>query len=540
MKLGRRGKSIQVWSLVYVTGDKILISGDSLGIIRFWDTSQCIEVRALEQHSADILCMAITLDQKTLYVGGVDMKLTTLAKDLAGDNWTVVSVRYPHKASIKALDVDPKFGRVVTGGEDCNLCLLKGLRDLSGLPHQIAKFLPLPSPTESSIDISINDSIVLCKGRTAVHVWALYDSEQMDGKPVKLATISLDKSEGDLTVASVAKIGTVTTEINTHVCVGNNMGIKLFKVTKEAIKKIDVSVTGTYCYCVKFTSEDHLLCSTIDKDTKRCHLINYSIKNGMINRHPMEQPVVRIEILSSVLVSLFCLSGSVIILDWEKWQVVELPDMNPPEIITTVCLFPSGNECYESSKIIAIGSDCTYYIFNLVTCLIETFNGKTFHKIPPGLLKVDDSLINFSVGTEKTLILQTCTSLMSFTPYSVGVSRGNDTIQRKSIANVIEESKKLRLGPPLLYEPRFKIISLEMASHIEDHREGNGVAADGTGGDVANCSALDMEYNSLCGWKTVRIEHLIQLVRRQEDFLAFQISSLDVDLQDRGCKYGMS
>lgn len=39
--------------------DGTIISGDSLGMVKFWDSRTCTQLQTFKAHGADVLCMAI-------------------------------------------------------------------------------------------------------------------------------------------------------------------------------------------------------------------------------------------------------------------------------------------------------------------------------------------------------------------------------------------------------------------------------------------------------------------------------------------------
>ncbi|KAI0296605.1 WD40 repeat-like protein [Russula brevipes] len=70
-----RGERTLVWT-VGVIGDGTIISGDSLGMVKFWDSRTCTQLQSFEAHGADVLCLMIGPDGTSVYTSGVDQKVT--------------------------------------------------------------------------------------------------------------------------------------------------------------------------------------------------------------------------------------------------------------------------------------------------------------------------------------------------------------------------------------------------------------------------------------------------------------------------------
>lgn len=39
--------------------DGTIISGDSLGMVKFWDSRTCTQLQSFEAHGADVLCLVV-------------------------------------------------------------------------------------------------------------------------------------------------------------------------------------------------------------------------------------------------------------------------------------------------------------------------------------------------------------------------------------------------------------------------------------------------------------------------------------------------
>lgn len=54
-----RGERTLVWA-VGVLGDGTIVSGDSMGTVKFWDAQTCTQTQSFTAHGADVLCLAIS------------------------------------------------------------------------------------------------------------------------------------------------------------------------------------------------------------------------------------------------------------------------------------------------------------------------------------------------------------------------------------------------------------------------------------------------------------------------------------------------
>ncbi|KIL71045.1 hypothetical protein M378DRAFT_66031 [Amanita muscaria Koide BX008] len=116
-----RGERTLVWS-VGVLGDGTIISGDSLGMVKFWDSWTCTQLATFKAHGADVLCIAIDPEGKAIYTSGVDQKVAqfALAKATSTDKgsfgfqgtssrWVQTSSRRLHSHDVRALAIWPVY-----------------------------------------------------------------------------------------------------------------------------------------------------------------------------------------------------------------------------------------------------------------------------------------------------------------------------------------------------------------------------------------------------------------------------------------------
>ncbi|KAI5898640.1 WD40 repeat-like protein [Schizophyllum commune H4-8] len=110
-----RGERTLVWT-VGVLGDGTIISGDSLGAVKFWDSRTCTQLQSFRAHGADVLCHAIGPNGTTVFTSGVDQKVAqfTLVRASAPgkdaevqSQWVQTRARRLHSHDVRALAMWP-------------------------------------------------------------------------------------------------------------------------------------------------------------------------------------------------------------------------------------------------------------------------------------------------------------------------------------------------------------------------------------------------------------------------------------------------
>ncbi|KAH9937471.1 WD40-repeat-containing domain protein [Fomitopsis serialis] len=113
-----KGERTLVWA-VGVLGDGTIVSGDSMGIVKFWDPVTCTQTDSFPGHAADILCMTISPDGTAVYTSGVDQKITqfthvkmtnpksTSVLKRSSSRWIMSASRRMHSHDVRALTIWP-------------------------------------------------------------------------------------------------------------------------------------------------------------------------------------------------------------------------------------------------------------------------------------------------------------------------------------------------------------------------------------------------------------------------------------------------
>ncbi|KAJ7786079.1 quinon protein alcohol dehydrogenase-like superfamily [Mycena metata] len=109
------GERTLVWS-VGVLGDGTIVSGDSLGMVKFWDSRTCTQLQSFQAHGADVLCLTVDPTGTAVYTSGVDQKISQFCfvKISGGEKvnarrWIQTSSRRMHSHDVRALAIWPPY-----------------------------------------------------------------------------------------------------------------------------------------------------------------------------------------------------------------------------------------------------------------------------------------------------------------------------------------------------------------------------------------------------------------------------------------------
>ncbi|GAA5929919.1 hypothetical protein JCM1841_001258 [Sporobolomyces salmonicolor] len=112
-----KGEQTVVWT-VAILEDGMVVSGDSMGNVKFWDGEMGTQSQSFRSHKADVLCLAIGSDGTSLFTSGVDQKtvefrLVTVASSrthaVPAGRWIQASGRRLHSHDVRAIVVSPPY-----------------------------------------------------------------------------------------------------------------------------------------------------------------------------------------------------------------------------------------------------------------------------------------------------------------------------------------------------------------------------------------------------------------------------------------------
>ncbi|TDL28747.1 WD40 repeat-like protein [Rickenella mellea] len=157
----QRGERTLVWT-VAVLGDGTIISGDSLGTVKFWDPRTCTQLQSFQGHGADVLCMVICPDGKSIFSSGVDQKVCLFSHVVVSKsgNDTVSSILRPsgrwvqstskrmHSHDVRALAVWPPYSPLATAHQRAFISGVSPILASGGLDMSVV-ITPCASPAST-------------------------------------------------------------------------------------------------------------------------------------------------------------------------------------------------------------------------------------------------------------------------------------------------------------------------------------------------------------------------------------------------------
>ncbi|CAG7652969.1 unnamed protein product [Allacma fusca] len=156
-----------VWS-VLIIDDLTVASGDSRGIVTFWDGRLGVLKFKIFTHRADILCMALSPDRNCIYVSGVDPNVISLARvGKTGDKWVKSHQRNMHTNDVLCLETINN--RLISAGVDCDLTI--SIPPQRNIPKMVRKYPPLPKSPR--IFVSRSSKRVLVQEQRGIGIWEL-------------------------------------------------------------------------------------------------------------------------------------------------------------------------------------------------------------------------------------------------------------------------------------------------------------------------------------------------------------------------------
>ncbi|KAF9243813.1 WD40 repeat-like protein [Melanogaster broomeanus] len=215
-----KGERTLVWT-VGVLADGTIVSGDSLGTVKFWDSMTCTQTHSFTAHGADVLCLTIGPDGTTIFTSGVDQKIvqftyvpptpgtssTTLSASVG--RWIQSASRRMHSHDVRALATWPPYSPLppahrrkpfpgaphiapilVSGGLDMSVVLTPALPASATTSTGAARIVnPLATsvattfedsyyrriPYSSVISIARRARLVLCMHETGLNIWRILD-----------------------------------------------------------------------------------------------------------------------------------------------------------------------------------------------------------------------------------------------------------------------------------------------------------------------------------------------------------------------------
>jgi U3 small nucleolar RNA-associated protein 4 len=110
-------KDILVWA-VKCLGNGSIVSGDSIGEVRIFESKQYSQIQRISSHDADILSLAVRNSTGGIFSAGMDRKTTFYEKRQNKDQWNKSSQASHHEHDVKAMAAfeGKKLNVIASGG----------------------------------------------------------------------------------------------------------------------------------------------------------------------------------------------------------------------------------------------------------------------------------------------------------------------------------------------------------------------------------------------------------------------------------------
>ncbi|XP_068232510.1 U3 small nucleolar RNA-associated protein 4 homolog isoform X2 [Palaemon carinicauda] len=172
-----KNQEIIVWS-VKILNDMTIVSGDSRGMVCFWNSTLGTLIESVQSHKADVLCIAVAHDQTYLHVSGVEPTIVRVCLVNPGGKsgkkarW-VTSVKLKlHSHDVRALALSHE-NKLYSGGVDTIL-------GVSWYPPKTVLKIPCPL-YPGYISVGYKSESVLLRYKEKLELWRLGKPREAKG-----------------------------------------------------------------------------------------------------------------------------------------------------------------------------------------------------------------------------------------------------------------------------------------------------------------------------------------------------------------------
>ena len=115
-----KSRSTLVWDVKFLS-DFTIVSADSLGKVQLWSGKHGTLIQSFHLHLADVLTLAVSVEEDEIYSSGVDAKVLCIRKAKSkGSKWVKSGEVRPHTHDVRALALSSS-GLLASGGVDTQL-----------------------------------------------------------------------------------------------------------------------------------------------------------------------------------------------------------------------------------------------------------------------------------------------------------------------------------------------------------------------------------------------------------------------------------
>ncbi|XP_015588039.1 U3 small nucleolar RNA-associated protein 4 homolog [Cephus cinctus] len=216
-------KGTIIWCLG-VTSDNFIVSGDSCGVLSFWDPNMGTLMESHESHTADILALSVSQDTDVVYCAGVDPVVRSFSKIILKSSgraqWVKGIERRLHVHDVRALiEAD---GKLYSAGVDGYLA------QSSYPPKMLVKYPPLLQPP--CVTVCKKTRCILLRYTNYLEIWRLGKANTssqnkiqvgmthpLEEEPIKLLELKTKGNESIVSCAINKDSKTIVYSTNSHV-----------------------------------------------------------------------------------------------------------------------------------------------------------------------------------------------------------------------------------------------------------------------------------------------------------------------------------
>ena len=277
MSLGKPGdgkSDIHVWAVGCLPSGDIL-SGDSTGQLKIWDSDSYSLVQSIQAHKADILDLVIGAHGQMILTGGADQRTVAYRchgpqKGRKGRRWAPTMHRRFHEHDVRAMASfeSKEINVMVSGGLDTTPVVVP-LEELHTQYHRSLSHLP----QKPQISSSLQSRLMLTWWDREISIWHFSrpkgESDNPDHNSVgheshQLGAKLLLKGEENITSAQISADGSL-------VVVATAAGVKLFQIRKRKQQgviryrtrqvELPAAIAKFGAKTVAFSPDNHWLCA---------------------------------------------------------------------------------------------------------------------------------------------------------------------------------------------------------------------------------------------------------------------------------------
>ncbi|KAG8533032.1 uncharacterized protein KY384_001815 [Bacidia gigantensis] len=161
-----------------------IVTGDSTGIVSFFDGKHYSLLQRIKGHEADVLDLAVSKDGMSVFSGGMDRR-TVLYQLSNGDfkmnRWAKISHDRQHKNDVKAMTTyeAPSISVLVSGGLDA-WPMITPIQEFGKEHHRALPYIP----QSSAITSAAQRRLMICYWERELNIWSIKTSqEEHRGRP---------------------------------------------------------------------------------------------------------------------------------------------------------------------------------------------------------------------------------------------------------------------------------------------------------------------------------------------------------------------